>query len=249
MGGARGGGRRARWRARWRARCPAAPTALPPRVRPPGARGPRDSSFCAVAQQPLSSLCVFVSDVERVAKGLSWLTTPGRQAPRGGDRTAWWSSRCACDRVLWRRVRLQRQPQQCQPHLVTHRRRPLALDAALVGDGHLAANHTPAGGLERYVTADSGLLPVADYRTAQITRLRASGTVPDDQTPADGTTVHVLAAVTAQTTHYAPRHEEYPITLTVRSGRWTVPALDYAPLLAPDGDLTPVLPGPVTAPR
>ena len=35
----------------------------------------------------------------------------------------------------------------------------------------------------------------------------------------------------------------YPMTLTVTSGRWSVAGLDLAPQIAPDAELTPVLPG------
>jgi hypothetical protein len=111
-------------------------------------------------------------------------------------------------------------------------------------EGFLAAYLTTAGGLDRYVTADSGLLPAANYRSATLTKLLAERAVPDQQIPADGTRVHVLATVDAQTDQFAPRREDYPLTLAVASGRWTVAAVDLAPLLAPHADLTPVLPTP-----
>lgn len=112
--------------------------------------------------------------------------------------------------------------------------------------GFLTSYLTAAGGLERYVTADSGLAPAADYRSAQLTRLTAQRNTSDHDVPPEGTTVHVLAAVTAVTAQFAPMQLDYPITLTVTSGRWTVSALDYAPLLAEDAELTPVLPAPAS---
>jgi hypothetical protein len=108
--------------------------------------------------------------------------------------------------------------------------------------GFLTAYLTDAGGLDRYVTADSGLLPAADYRSATLTKLLAQHSVPDQNVPPDGTQVHALATVDAVTTQFAPRREDYPITLTVVSGRWTVAAVDFAPLLADNAELTPVLP-------
>lgn len=115
--------------------------------------------------------------------------------------------------------------------------------------GFITSYLTPAGGLERYVTPASALLPAADYRSARVTALLASTAVPDQGVPAEGTTVHVLAHITAQTSQFAPRHEDYPLELTVTSGRWTVSALDYAPLLAPGAELTPIIPTPTAAVR
>lgn len=127
---------------------------------------------------------------------------------------------------------------------------PLAYPSALAANtaafttvaGFITSYLTNAGGLERYVTTDANLLPAADYRSAQVTKLLASASVPDQGVPAEGTTLHVLATVNSVTTQFAPRQEDYPITLKVVSGRWTVAGLDYAPLLAPDAELTPVIP-------
>lgn len=107
---------------------------------------------------------------------------------------------------------------------------------------------TGTGGLERYVTTDSGLLPAADYRSAQVTKLLANHAAPDHEVPANGTTLHVLATVNAVTSQFAPLQLDYPIVLTVTSGRWTVSALDYAPLLADNAEPTPVIPT-VATPR
>lgn len=114
--------------------------------------------------------------------------------------------------------------------------------------GFLTSFLTPAGGLERYVTTDSGLLPAADYRSVQVTKLVANHSIPDHAAPADGATVHVLATVNAVTTQFAPLQLDYPIALTVTSGRWSVSGMDYAPLLAADAELTPVIPT-AAAPR
>ncbi|WP_205878866.1 conjugal transfer protein [Mycobacterium camsae] len=114
--------------------------------------------------------------------------------------------------------------------------------------GFLTSYLTASGGLERYVTPTSGLLPAADYRSVQLTRLTANRNTPDHDVPAEGTTLHVLAAASAVTNQFAPLQLDYPIVLTVTSGRWTVSALDYAPLLAESAELTPVIPA-AAAPR
>jgi hypothetical protein len=114
--------------------------------------------------------------------------------------------------------------------------------------GFITSFLTGAGELERYVTTDAGLLPAADYRSAQVTKLVANHAAPDHEVPANGTTLHVLAMVNAVTSQFAPLQLDYPIVLTVTSGRWTVSALDYAPLLADNAELTPVIPT-AAAPR
>jgi hypothetical protein len=114
--------------------------------------------------------------------------------------------------------------------------------------GFLTSYLTTGGGLERYVTADSGLLPAADYRTVRVTKLLANRGVSDHDVPADGTTVHVLATADAVTSQFAPIQLNYPIVLKVTGGRWSVAGLDYAPLLADDAELSPVIPT-ATAPR
>ena len=115
--------------------------------------------------------------------------------------------------------------------------------------GFIKSYLTGAGGLERYVTTDSGLLPTADYRSAPLAKLVANHSSPDHQTPANGTTLHVLATVNAITSQFAPLQLNYPISLTVTSGQWAVSGLDHAPLLADDAELTPVAPAPAAAPR
>ncbi len=137
-------------------------------------------------------------------------------------------------------------PVPMPPGLPRHPARHLPAFSTVAG--FLTSYLTAAGGLERYVTPDSGLLPAADYRSVQLTRLSANHNAPDHDVPAEGTTLHVLAAVNAVTSQFAPRQLDYPISLTVTSGRWTVSALDYAPLLADNAELTPVLPTPA-APR
>jgi Conjugative transposon protein TcpC len=108
--------------------------------------------------------------------------------------------------------------------------------------GFLTSYLTTAGGLERYVAAGSGLSPLADCASVQLTTLVATASIPDQTTPPDGTTVHVLATVNEMTAQYAPRPEQYPLALTVSSGRWTVTGIDAGPALVGGADLAPVAP-------
>jgi hypothetical protein len=119
---------------------------------------------------------------------------------------------------------------------------PAASPAFATVNGFLTSFLTGAGGLERYVTTDSGLTAAADYRSVQVIKCQANHEVPDQAVPAEGTTVHVLATVNAVTNQFAPLQLDYPITLTVTSGRWSVKGLDHAPLLAPGAELTPIIP-------
>lgn len=114
--------------------------------------------------------------------------------------------------------------------------------------GFLTSYLTTGGGLERYVTADSHLLPAADYRSVRVSKLLANHGAPDHDVPADGTTLHVLATADAVTNQFSPTQLNYPILLKVTSGRWSVAGLDYAPLLDGDAELTPVIPT-ATTPR
>jgi hypothetical protein len=115
--------------------------------------------------------------------------------------------------------------------------------------GFLTTYLTATTGLDRYAAATSGLLPVTTCRTATLTALLATHTgAADTTTPPDGTTVRVLATVTETTTDYTPRTEQYPLTLTVTGGRWSVTRIDPGPLLTPTADLTPVQPAPTGTP-
>ena len=110
-------------------------------------------------------------------------------------------------------------------------------------NGFLGSYLTAQGSLERYVTPTSGLVPAASYRSATLVKLLASRAVPDHDIPADGASVHAVATVDIVTSQFAPIRLDYPMTLTVTSGRWSVAALDLAPQIAPNAELTPVLPG------
>jgi hypothetical protein len=111
--------------------------------------------------------------------------------------------------------------------------------------GFLNSYLTPVGGLERYVAAGSGITPVNTCQRVLLTGLLATRAVgTDQQTPPDGTTVQVLATVSELTNRYAPQTEQYPLTLTVQSGSWSVTRIDPGPLLNGTAQLTPVAPSP-----
>lgn len=106
--------------------------------------------------------------------------------------------------------------------------------------GFLTALLTGAGGVERYVTADSLLIGLGDaYQSVSLTSLTA--TVPPAAVPADGQTVRVLARVDAVTSQYAPTQLVYPLTLQGVGGRWVVAAIDQAPAMSVDDELVPVV--------
>jgi hypothetical protein len=105
--------------------------------------------------------------------------------------------------------------------------------------GFMTAYLTKAGGLDRYVTADSRLVSLGDaYQSATVTGLSATATPTEH--PRDGEKVRVLAKVTAITSQYAPTQLVYPLTLTGVGGRWTVAAIDRAPVMSSRTALVPL---------
>jgi Conjugative transposon protein TcpC len=109
-----------------------------------------------------------------------------------------------------------------------------------VVSGFMTAYLTSAGGVDRYVTADSLLTGFGDaYQSATVTRVTATETPAAK--PADGQTVRVLASVAAVTSQYAPVQLVYPLTLRGVDGHWSVAAIDRAPAMAGGEDLVPVV--------
>jgi hypothetical protein len=109
-----------------------------------------------------------------------------------------------------------------------------------VVSGFMNAYLTKAGGLDRYVTADSGLVSLGDaYQSATVTAL--SATEAATGSPRDGQTVRMLARVIAITSQYAPTELVYPLTLTGVGGRWLVAAIDRAPVMSTDTNPVPVV--------
>lgn len=107
--------------------------------------------------------------------------------------------------------------------------------------GFITAYLTAAGGVDRYVTTDSLLSGLGDaYQSATVTSV--AGTAAPPTTPADGQRVRVLARVAAVTSQYAPTQLVYPLTLTGVGGRWSVAAIDQAPVMSADDPPVPVVP-------
>ena len=112
--------------------------------------------------------------------------------------------------------------------------------------GFLTAYLTSAGGVDRYVTADSLLSGLGDaYQSVALTSLTATATPPT--VPADGESVQVLARVDAVTSQFAPTQLVYPLTLQGVGGRWVIAALDQAPAMSVEDDLVPVVVSPGAA--
>jgi hypothetical protein len=109
-----------------------------------------------------------------------------------------------------------------------------------VVSGFLNAYLTKAGGLDRYVTARSRLVALGDvYQSATVTSLLT--TAAPAGPPNDGDVVRVLARVIAINSQYAPSELAYPLTLTGVGGRWTVAAIDHAPVMAAEPRLAPIV--------
>jgi hypothetical protein len=109
-----------------------------------------------------------------------------------------------------------------------------------VVSGFLTAYLTAARGVDRYTTADSGLVGLGEaYRSVTVTSVAA--TAAPATAPPDGQSVRVLARVDAVTSQYAPTQLSYPLTLIAVGGRWCVAGLDQAPVLSVDDTPVPVV--------
>ncbi|GAA2429058.1 conjugal transfer protein [Mycolicibacterium llatzerense] len=117
-----------------------------------------------------------------------------------------------------------------------------------VTSGFITAYLTTAGGVERFVTADSMLTGLGGQYLALkdkngndlplVTAVTAAAAVPAQ--PADGQIAQVLAAVTAVSSQYANVSMSYPLTLRGVGGHWSVAGINRAPLLSSDDDIVPV---------
>lgn len=100
--------------------------------------------------------------------------------------------------------------------------------------GFANAYLTPAGGLNRYSTADSGITPVGDYAAATVTAAQAADTAPEN--PPDNTELAVHIDLAARRPDYTQVQLAYPLTLRAVGGSWFVARIDALPVLA---DTTP----------
>jgi hypothetical protein len=115
-------------------------------------------------------------------------------------------------------------------------RQALSADSPIfsVVSGFIRTYLTATTGLDRYVVANTVLAPVGGYQRAVLTTGAADRAVPD--TPTQGTEIHVLANVIAQTAQFANVSLVYPLTLKNSGGTWMVAAIDLIPEI---GDTEP----------
>lgn len=118
-----------------------------------------------------------------------------------------------------------------------------ATDPAFVAaSGFLTAYLTTAGGVDRYVSADSMLTGLGGaYESVTVTSVLAASAPP--AVPADDQTVRVRVRVDAVTAQYAPVQMVYPLTLRGLDGRWLVAGIDAVPLVSLRDELVPVVAG------
>ena len=100
--------------------------------------------------------------------------------------------------------------------------------------GFLTTYLTATTGLDRYVLADSGLMPVGGYQSAIVSTLSADRPVQDNAAP--GARVHVLATVIAQTAQFATVSLVYPLTVENSGGTWMVADIDLALQIGGDAE-------------
>jgi hypothetical protein len=105
--------------------------------------------------------------------------------------------------------------------------------------GFASAYLTDKGGLDRFVTSSSGLLPLGSiYREATLVGLTATAQ-PKSQAQ-EGDQVRVLAEVRVTTSQFAPTLLTYPLTLAFVGGKWSVARIDSVPVMATDVAPTPI---------
>lgn len=95
---------------------------------------------------------------------------------------------------------------------------------------------TASGGLERFITADSGITPVGSYSSATVTAAQADNNPPD--APTDDSEIATHIDVSARRPDYTLVSLSYSLTLRSVGGTWFVAQIDAIPVLA---DGTPTL--------
>lgn len=100
---------------------------------------------------------------------------------------------------------------------------------------------TASGGLERFITTDSGITPVGSYSSATVTAAQAYNNPPD--APIDDSEIATHIDVSARRPDYTLVSLSYSLTLRSVGGTWFVAQIDAIPVLA---DATPT-PVPTTA--
>ncbi|VBA32397.1 hypothetical protein LAUMK4_05739 [Mycobacterium persicum] len=107
--------------------------------------------------------------------------------------------------------------------------------------GFAASFLTTSGGLERFITTDSGMTPLGCYASVTLTTAQAESNPPDH--PTDNTELAVHIDVSARRPDYTLMPLSYSLTLRSVGGTWFVAQIDAIPVLA---NTTPT-PVPTTA--
>ncbi|ETA91834.1 hypothetical protein O982_24950 [Mycobacterium avium 10-5581] len=107
--------------------------------------------------------------------------------------------------------------------------------------GFAASFLTTSGGLERFITTDSGITPVGSYSSASVTAAQVDTNPPD--APTDNSELAAHIDVSARRPDYTLVSLSYSLTLRSVGGTWFVAQIDAIPVLA---DATPT-PIPTTA--
>lgn len=108
--------------------------------------------------------------------------------------------------------------------------------------GFATAYLTTSGGLDRFITPNSGITAVAAYSEATVTAAQAQTAAPDN--PPDNAELAVHIDVSARRPDYSQETLSYPLTLRASGGSWFVAQIDAMPAVA---DLTPT-PAPAPPP-
>lgn len=102
---------------------------------------------------------------------------------------------------------------------------------------------TSAGGLERFITTDSGITPIASYTSATLTSAQLDNNPPEN--PSDNAELAAHIDVSARRPDYSSVSLSYPLTLRSVGGTWFVAQIDAVPVLS---DATPAAVPVPTAP-
>ena len=103
--------------------------------------------------------------------------------------------------------------------------------------GFAAAFLTTSGGLERFITTDSGITPIGAYSSATLTTAQLDSNPPEN--PSDNAELAAHIEVSARRSDYSSVPLSYPLTLRSVGGTWFVAQIDAVPVLS-DATPTPV---------
>lgn len=107
------------------------------------------------------------------------------------------------------------------------------------------------GEVSRYLTPGTALEPLSPppYTAVRLTQVRAAAGGPDPAAePRDRDRIRVLAQAAAQVGDQQTANVAYALTLTARSGRWEITAIDPVPVQRPTTPAAAPAPGSATGP-